>query len=109
MRPTKSLQLAVTLFFSLLTAPACVAQTEFPATPAGNQAKAWFAAFNAGDRIQYKEFLSKSFPTQLENVGWGYPVQGNDWRLRTKESRGVDTNKDSRSGPGTQLRISLFV
>ena len=33
----------------LFIAPACLAQTQFPDTPAGNQAKAWLEVFNAGD------------------------------------------------------------
>src|SRR5215208_7945706 len=59
---------AVLLFGSLFIVPACQAQTQFPNTPAGNQAKAWLEAFNAGDAEKYKEFLRKKFPAQLQNA-----------------------------------------
>jgi CubicO group peptidase (beta-lactamase class C family) len=52
----------------LFIAPACLAQTQFPDTPAGNQAKAWFEVFNAGDAEQYKEFLRKNAPTRLDRA-----------------------------------------
>src|SRR5687768_8990784 len=52
----------------LFIAPACVAQTQFPDTPAGNQAKAWFEVFNAGAAEQYKEFLRKNAPTRLDRA-----------------------------------------
>jgi hypothetical protein len=50
------------LFFALLfICPACNAQTQFPDTPAGIQAKAWLDALNAGEAEKYKEFLGKNF------------------------------------------------
>ncbi|HEX5702491.1 MAG TPA: serine hydrolase domain-containing protein [Pyrinomonadaceae bacterium] len=52
----------------LFIAPACLAQTQFPDTPAGNQTKAWLDAFNAGDLEKYKEFLSKNLPARLERA-----------------------------------------
>ncbi|CAN5737013.1 hypothetical protein BH18ACI4_BH18ACI4_13930 [soil metagenome] len=52
----------------LFIAPACLAQTQFPDTPAGNQAKAWLEVFNAGDAEKHKEFLSKNAPTRLERA-----------------------------------------
>ena len=58
----------VLLFGLLFIVPACQAQTQFPNTPAGNQAKAWLEAFNAGDADKYKEFLRKNFPAQLQNA-----------------------------------------
>ena len=54
--------------FLLLIAPACLAQTQFPDTPAGNQAKAWLEVFNAGDAEKHKEFLRKNFPSRLERA-----------------------------------------
>ena len=61
--------LAILLFFGFLfIAPACHAQTQFPNTPAGNQAKAWLEAFNAGDADKFKEFLRKNFPARLERA-----------------------------------------
>lgn len=52
----------------LFIAAACQAQTQFPNTPAGNQAKAWLDAFNAGDADKYKEFLRNSFPTRAQRA-----------------------------------------
>ena len=52
----------------LFIAPACLAQTQFPDTPAGNQTKAWLDAFNAGDLEKYKEFLSKNLPARLDRA-----------------------------------------
>lgn len=54
-----------TVFFMAST---CKAQTEFPNTPAGNQAKGWLETFNAGDAAKYKEFVSKNFPSQEQNA-----------------------------------------
>ena len=59
---------AVPLFLLLLLVPACMAQTRYPGTPAGNQTSALLDAFNAGDGPKYKEFLSKNFPTRLQNA-----------------------------------------
>ena len=58
----------------LFIVPACHAQTEFPKTPAANQAKAWLEAFNAGDAEKYKEFLRNSFPTRLQRADRGCGV-----------------------------------
>jgi D-alanyl-D-alanine carboxypeptidase len=59
---------ALVLFGLLFFAPACQAQTEFPNTPAGNQAKVWLDSFNAGDAEKHKEFLRKNAPTRLERA-----------------------------------------
>ena len=59
---------AVAALLVLLVAPACAAQTQFPSTPAGNQAKAWLEAFNAGDAEKYKEFLRNNFAANLERA-----------------------------------------
>src|SRR5688500_11605928 len=58
--------LAVALLLSI--APACLAQTQLPDTPAGNQAKAWLEVFNAGDAEKHKEFLRKNAPSRLERA-----------------------------------------
>ena len=58
--------LATLLLFFIATA--CAAQTQFPDTPAGNQAKTWLDSFNAGDAEKHKEFLRKNAPTRLERA-----------------------------------------
>lgn len=58
----------ILLFAFLFIAPACAAQTQFPDTPAGNQAKSWLESFNAGDADNYKDFVRKNFPTRLQNA-----------------------------------------
>lgn len=58
----------VLLFAFLFIVPTCTAQTQFPDTPAGNQTKAWLEAFNAADSAGYKEFVSKNFPSRLQNA-----------------------------------------
>jgi CubicO group peptidase (beta-lactamase class C family) len=52
----------------LFIAPACLAQTQFPDTPAGSQARAWLDSFNAGDAEKHKEFLRKNAPSRLERA-----------------------------------------
>src|SRR5687768_261741 len=52
----------------LFISPACLAQTPFPDTPAGKQAKGWLEAFNAGDAEKHKEFLRKNAPTRLDRA-----------------------------------------
>ena len=59
----------IVLFFAFIfIVPACTAQTQFPDTPAGNQTRSWLEAFNAGDSAKYKEFVSKHFPSRLQNA-----------------------------------------
>ncbi len=61
--------LATLLLFAFLSiVPACEAQTQFPNNPAGNQAKAWLDAFNAGDADKYKEFVRNNFPTRFQRA-----------------------------------------
>lgn len=67
-RISKPTLASVLLFALLFIAPAGDAQTQFPNTPAGNQARAWLDAFNAGEADKYKEFLGKNFPTHLQNA-----------------------------------------
>ncbi len=58
----------LTFALFLIIAPACFAQTPFPDTPAGNQAKAWLEVFNAGDAEKHKEFLRKNSPARLDRA-----------------------------------------
>jgi len=58
-----SLAFAALLFF---INGACVAQSQLPDTPAGNQAKGWLEVFNAGDPQKRREFLQKNYPSRLE-------------------------------------------
>lgn len=60
--------IAILLFAFLAIAPTCAAQTQFPDTPAGQQAKAWLDAFNAADAEKYKEFVRKNFPAREQNA-----------------------------------------
>ncbi|HEX6729657.1 MAG TPA: hypothetical protein VF074_06590, partial [Pyrinomonadaceae bacterium] len=65
----QSHKVAAVLLLSLLcVVPTCSAQTEFPNTPAGNQAKVWLDSFNAGDAEKHKEFLRKNAPSRLERL-----------------------------------------
>ena len=55
---------AIVLLFTLLViTPVCTAQTQFPDTPVGNQAKSWLEVFNAADSARYKEFVPSSSRT----------------------------------------------
>ncbi|MFN2513107.1 MAG: serine hydrolase domain-containing protein [Pyrinomonadaceae bacterium] len=75
----------------LFVAPACLAQTQFPDTPAGNQAKAWLEVFNAGDAEKHKDFLRKNAPTRLERA---------DREMGLREmSGGFDVKKVEESTP----------
>jgi D-alanyl-D-alanine carboxypeptidase len=58
-----SLATAALLFF---INGACVAQTQLPDTPAGNQAKGWLDVFNAGDPQKRRAFLQTNYPSRLE-------------------------------------------
>ena len=58
----------LTITVLLFIAPACVAQTQFPDTPAGKQAKAWLEVFNAGDAEKHKEFLRTNAPSRLDRA-----------------------------------------
>ena len=62
---TYSLLTIAILFF---IAPACLAQTQFPDTPAGKQAKGWLEVFNAGDAEKHKEFLRTNAPSRLDRA-----------------------------------------
>ena len=82
---------AVLLLGLLYVGTACQAQTEFPNTPAGNQAKVWLDSFNTGDAEKHKEFLRKNAPTRLERV---------DREMALREmSGGFDVKKVEESAP----------
>jgi D-alanyl-D-alanine carboxypeptidase len=85
---TRATLLLLAFFFIV---PACQAQTQFPNTPAGNQAKAWLDAFNAGDAIKYKEFVRNNYPTHLQRVD-------RDARFR-EATGGLDLKKIEESTP----------
>jgi D-alanyl-D-alanine carboxypeptidase len=82
----------------LLIAPVCLAQTQFPDTPAGHQAKAWLEVFNAGDAEKHKEFLRKNAPTRLDRAD-------REMGVRTM-SGGFDVKKVEESTP-TKI-VALF-
>ena len=46
----------------------CLAQTQFPDSPAGHQSKARFESFNGGDSNAHREFLEKNAPSRLEHL-----------------------------------------
>jgi len=79
---------ATLLFVAFLfTIPACQAQTQFPDTPAANQAKAWLDAFNAGDADKYKEFVRNNFPgrEQRADQDLGFRQMTGGFELRKVE------------------------
>ena len=59
---------ALLIVASLFVVVSCQAQTDFPDTPSGKQAKAWLNAFNAGDLEKYKEFARNNFPTRVQSA-----------------------------------------
>ena len=75
----------------LFIAPACLAQTQFPDTPAGNQTKAWLDAFNAGDIEKYKEFYRKNFPARVERAARAMELR--------QENGGFELKKIEESTP----------
>src|SRR5688572_29147785 len=86
---------ATTVLFFI--APAGLAQTQLPDTPAGNQAKAWLESFNAGDAEKHKEFLRKHAPSRLERF---------DREMGVREmSGGFDVKKVEESTPTKILAL----
>jgi CubicO group peptidase (beta-lactamase class C family) len=77
--------------FLLFIAPACLAQTQFPSTPAGNQTKAWLEAFNAGDIEKYREFYRKNFPARVERAARAMELR--------QENGGFELKKIEESTP----------
>src|SRR5688572_11805486 len=87
----------LTIAFLLFIAPACLAQTQFPNTPAGKQAKAWLESFNAGDAEKHKEFLRKHAPSRLERAD-------REWQIR-EMSGGFDFKKVEESAPAKIIAL----
>jgi len=46
----------------------CVAQTQFPNTPAGHQFAGWLESFNRGDANLHREFLQKNSPSRISSL-----------------------------------------
>ena len=91
-------KLAAVLFLGLLcVVPTCQAQTEFPNTPAGNQARVWLDSFNAGNAEKHKEFLRKNAPSRLERA---------DREMGLREmSGGFDLKKLEESTPTKMVAL----
>src|SRR3954451_16482909 len=53
---------------AIMLALPCVAQVQWPGTPAGKQAAAWLDAFNRGDRDAYLAFLQKNIPDRAKMI-----------------------------------------
>lgn len=81
----------------LFIAPACFSQTQFPDTPAGNQAKAWLESFNAGDAEKHKEFLRMHAPSRLERADREIGVRA--------MSGGFDVKKIEESTPTKMVAL----
>jgi CubicO group peptidase (beta-lactamase class C family) len=81
----------------LFIASASSAQTLFPDTPAGNQAKAWLEVFNAGDTEKHKEFLRQNAPSRLERAD-------REMGLRAM-SGGFDVRKVEESTPTKMVAL----
>jgi CubicO group peptidase (beta-lactamase class C family) len=82
----------------LFIAPACLAQTQFPDTPAGSQTKAWLDAFNAGDIEKYREFYRKNFPARVERAARAMELR--------QENGGFELKKIEESTP-TKIVVLL--
>jgi len=81
----------------LFIAPACFAQTQFPDTFAGSQARAWLESFNAGDAAKHKEFISKNAPSRLDRF---------DREMQIRQmSRGFDVKKVEESTPTKMVAL----
>jgi hypothetical protein len=81
----------------LIIAPVCLAQTQFPDTPAGKQAKAWLEVFNAGDAEKHKEFLRQHAPSRLERAD-------REMQMRAM-SGGFDIKKVEESTPAKIIAL----
>lgn len=64
----------------LFVSVVCVAQTQFPDTPAGRQCAAWLESFNHGDREALRDFLQKNYPSKAGNEDVNRQL---DFRQRT--------------------------
>ena len=94
MKHTRYPLLVAVLFFIF---PTCIAQTQFPDTPAGNQGKAWLEVFNAGDAEKHKEFLRKNAPSRLERADREMALRG--------MSGGFDVKKVEESTPTKMVSL----
>src|SRR5262249_54826086 len=63
----------------------CLAQAQFPDTPAGRQCAAWLAAFDGNDRQAYLKFLEGNFPSRAEHID-------QEWNFRERTG-GFDLKK----------------
>ncbi len=79
------------LALATLSALLCIAQTNFPKTPAGRQCKAWLESFNRGDTNAHREFLEKNSPSRLTHLD-----REMEFRRRTG---GFDLKKVQESEP----------
>lgn len=70
---------------------ACVAQTQFPDTPAAHQCAAWLESFNRGDLNAHREFLQKNYPSAVARLD-----RQMEFRQRTG---GFDLKKIEESTP----------
>jgi CubicO group peptidase (beta-lactamase class C family) len=84
-------------------APTPQAHFAFPDTPAAKQLQAWLAAFNSGDRAQYRRFLENNFPTRVSDLN-----QDMDFRARTGgfEFRKLEQGSATRASGLVQERDS---
>jgi D-alanyl-D-alanine carboxypeptidase len=82
-------KLASALLFSISLV--CVAQTQFPNTPAGRQCAAWLESFNRGDINAHREFVERNFPPQPSRL-----ERQMEFRRRTG---GLDLKKVVESSP----------
>ena len=85
----------------LFIAPACLAQTQFPDTPAGNQTKGMVGCFQCWRPREVQGVLSQEFPRSCGACCSSNGIASGERRFRTKEDRRVDTDKDRRSRSGT--------
>ncbi|HEV2399851.1 MAG TPA: serine hydrolase domain-containing protein [Candidatus Sulfotelmatobacter sp.] len=76
----------------------CVAQTQFPDTPAGHQCSAWLESFNRGDINAHREFLQKNYPSAVARLD-----RQMEFRQRTG---GFDLKKIEESTP---TKIAVLV
>src|ERR1700754_4463718 len=91
---------------SLLTALWTFAQPAFPDTPAGRTLKAWFEAFNSGDRARLEAYLQKFDPERpidnqmnFRNQTGGFDLLSIDKSERTH----IEFRVKEKGGPTTAI------
>ena len=82
----------------VLVSALCLAQVEFPNTPAGHQCAAWLQSFNRGDRGAHRNFLQNNAPSRLTHLD-------REMELR-RTTGGVDLKKVQESTP---TKIAVMV